>query len=181
MNISSKAYEFAVLKHANQKRKNGEDYIVHPVGVVELLMQYKKSHNIDNLIAVAYLHDTLEDTETTYYELVESFGYEIASMVLELTTNEDMKNAIGKDKYLAYKLKHMTSWALAIKLCDRLHNISDIEFQDEDFRNKYSNETLFIIDYIIHNRELSNTHKVIIKTIIQTLETSTKIGQLQKV
>lgn len=181
MNITTKAYEFAALKHVKQKRRNGEDYIIHPIGVAELLVQFKKSRNINNLLAVAYLHDTLEDTKTTYYELVENFGYEIASMVMEVTTNEDMKNAIGKEKYLAYKLKHMTSWALAIKLCDRLHNISDLEIQDEDFIRKYSKETLFIVDYISMNRELSNTHKEIIKKIVKTLEHSSKVSQLCKI
>lgn len=170
MEITEKAKQYATRKHQGQKRKTGEDYIVHPINVASLLEQFKKSHNIDSLMAAAYLHDTLEDTDTTYYELVREFGYEIAGIVMELTTNEDMKRAIGKERYMAYKLKHMTSWALAIKLCDRLHNVSDLSLQDEEFRQRYSNETLFVINYVIHNRELSNTHREIIKSIIPLLK-----------
>lgn len=165
MNIKEKAKKFAIKKHKNQKRKNGEDYINHPINVAGLVKIYKKSHNLDNLISAAYLHDILEDTNTSYYELVKCFGYNIANLVLELTTNEDMKNDIGKAKYLAYKLKAMTNWALTIKLCDRLHNISDLYKINNNFKNKYINETKYIINYLTNNRNLNNTQKNIIKKI----------------
>lgn len=173
MIISQMARKYATIKHKGQKRKTGEDYIVHPIAVAELLLKFKQSKNIDRLLAAAYLHDILEDTDTTYYELVEIFGYDIASIVMELTTDEDMKKAIGKSQYLAYKLKNMTSWALAIKLCDRLNNVSDLETADEAFRNKYINETIFILDYIVQNRKLSSTHLEIIKAINLKLSTLT--------
>jgi (p)ppGpp synthase/HD superfamily hydrolase len=165
INISERAKKYATEKHKGQPRKNGDEYISHPIGVAELVIKYKKSHNIDVLTAAAYLHDVLEQTDATYYELVDLFGYDVASIVMELTTNEEMKDAIGKERYLAYKLKHMTSWALVIKLCDRLHNISDLDLQDESFRNRYIGETLYILNYIIDNRELSDTHKAIIRDI----------------
>jgi Guanosine polyphosphate pyrophosphohydrolases/synthetases len=171
MNISEIAKMFATDKHKMQHRKNGSPYITHPISVANLLLKYKKSHNINRLLAAAYLHDTLEDTDTSYYELVDVFGYDIAGIVMELTTNEDMKNDIGKNKYLAYKLNSMTKWALAIKLCDRLDNVSDLETMDESFRKRYMEETAFIIDYICEHRELSNTHREIIKDIAGILKT----------
>lgn len=169
MNISEIAKNFATQKHNGQTRKNGDPYIVHPISVASLLEKYKKSHNINRLIAAAYLHDTLEDTNTSYYELVDVFGYDIASLVMELTTDEKMNKEIGKNKYLAYKLNSMTKWALAIKLCDRLDNISDLQIMNEDFKKRYLEETIFIIDYICENRYLTNTHRKIIKDIVDIL------------
>ncbi|MBO5414286.1 MAG: bifunctional (p)ppGpp synthetase/guanosine-3',5'-bis(diphosphate) 3'-pyrophosphohydrolase [Bacilli bacterium] len=167
INIKDKALEFATEKHKGQIRKGADkkEYINHPINVANLVQKYKESHNIDVLVAAAYLHDTLEDTDTTYYELVENFGVEVASLVSELTTNKDMKNGLGKDKYLAYKLKKMTSWALIIKLCDRLDNVSDLYSVDDTFRKKYVNETIFILNYIVDNRELSQPHLNVIKDI----------------
>ena len=169
IDIAQKAKEFATLKHQGQKRKNGDPYISHPIMVAKLLNDYKVSHNIEMLTAAAYLHDTLEDTDATHYELVDNFGCEIASMVMELTTNEDMKKAIGKEKYLAYKLKHMTKWALVIKLCDRLANVSDLQDANQEFRERYIKETNYIIEYISENRELTQTHKNIIAEINNTI------------
>jgi (p)ppGpp synthase/HD superfamily hydrolase len=168
-NISTKALNFATLKHHGQIRKTGEEYITHPVRVSKLVQHFKSSKNIEELDAASTLHDTLEDTNTTYYELVKIFGYLVANLVLELTTNEDMKNEIGKKKYLAYKLKSMTSWALVIKLCDRLDNVSDLDIMCEEFRTKYIEETLYIISYITNNKKLSNTHIRIINEILKTI------------
>lgn len=165
MRIDKKALKFAYIKHQNQKRKNGEDYIVHPIAVAKNVKMYKKSHNINNLLAAAYLHDTLEDTNTNYYELISYFGFNIASLVLELTNDEDIKQELGKTKYLCYKLKNMTSWALTIKLCDRLDNVKDLINADIDFKNRYKKETNDIIKYIINNRKLSNTQLRIIQEI----------------
>ena len=165
--ITSKALEFATKKHKGQMRKSAEkkEYITHPINVANIVKKYKTSHHIDSLVAAAYLHDTLEDTDTTYYELVENFGVEVASLVNELTTNRDMKKEIGKGKYLAYKLKEMTNWALVIKLCDRLDNVMDLHSVDPEFRTRYINETTFILNYVINNRDLTKTHLHIIQDI----------------
>ena len=168
--IAEEALEFAKLKHKGQTRKTGEEYIVHPLRVAELLLEYKNSHNMTSLVACAYLHDVLEDTDATYYELVDKFGYEIASIVQELTNNEEMKEALGKERYLSYKLTNMTKWALVIKLCDRLANIETLADLDPDYVDNYVHETRFIIDYLCEHRDLTQTHKNIIKRINKTLE-----------
>lgn len=165
MRVDKKALSFAIIKHQNQLRKNGEKYIMHPISVVANVKKYKKSHNIYNLIAAAYLHDTLEDTDTTYYELVTYFGYNVASLVLELTNDKDIKNELGKTKYLCFKLKNMTSWALTIKLCDRLDNVKDLNQIDSFFKERYIKETNIVINYLIDNRKLSHTQLNIINEI----------------
>lgn len=169
-NISAnlkKAIDYAVRMHKGQTRLNGEPYIKHPLHVVQNVLKYKKSKNIETLLISACLHDTIEDTEATYYDISQNFGLQVASLVLELTTDEDMKNALGKQQYLSIKMKNMSSWALVIKLCDRLDNVNDLlDCKDEKFKNKYVTETIEIMDYLLKNAKLSNTHIAIIGQIL---------------
>lgn len=171
------ALEYATIMHKGQTRRDGSDYINHPIRVANYVYKFKKSKQLDILIMCAYLHDTLEDTKTTYYDLIDRFGIQVASIVLELTTDEDLKKEIGKEKYLKYKMKNMSSWALVIKLCDRLDNITDSKNTNKEFRDKYEKETEAIIDYLINNRKLSKTHLSIIKEILKEL---TLIKELEK-
>lgn len=112
----------------------------------------------------------VENTGLVYYDLAEFFGATVAGLVRELTTDEDMKKAIGKTKYLEIRLKNMTSWALTIKLCDRLDNCSDLYMCDEAFRIKYRNETIDILEFLLANRDLGVTQKRIILAILEKLE-----------
>lgn len=165
-----KALEFATKKHAGQTRRDGTPYINHPIRVANNVSIFKNSKEIEMLIICALLHDTLEDTATTYYELVQTFGPQVASIVLEVTTDEDLKNEIGKERYLEIKMKNMSSWALVIKLCDRLDNVSDLISCSENFQVKYINETIGILEYLVSKRNLSMTHLNIIRFIIRCLE-----------
>lgn len=164
-----KAISYALKMHEGQLRHDGAPYIRHPLNVVKNVLKYKKSKNLEALLISACLHDTLEDSKASYYDIVDLFGAQVASIVLELTTDEDMKNIMGKDCYLAIKMKNMSSWALVIKLCDRLDNISDLEASSEDFRQHYIDETISIMDYLLRNRDLSRTHIVIIEHIMGVL------------
>ena len=166
---SENALEFAKKMHSGQYRCDGTEYITHPIRVADYVSSFKKSKDMETLLASAYLHDTLEDTSATYYDLVSNFGSQVASVVLELTNDEDLKRELGKTKYLEIKMKNMSSWALVIKLCDRLDNVSDLKDRDECFRNKYAKETAEILDYLLNNRELSSTHLCIIKRIVECL------------
>ena len=185
-----KAISYAIKMHAGQTRLNGEPYINHPLHVVQNVLKFKKSKNIEILLISACLHDTIEDTSATYYDIVETFGSQVASLVLELTTDEEMKSLLGKERYLSIKMKNMSSWALVIKLCDRLDNVSDLpKCNDEAFKNKYISETIGILNYLLRNAKLSNTHLSIIEQIIcllfqlckdnnQNIETLTKMMEL---
>lgn len=162
-----KAIDYAARMHKGQTRLTGDPYINHPLHVLQNVLKYKKSKNIESLLISACLHDTIEDTPATYYDIVENFGPQVASLVLELTTDEDMKNTIGKQQYLSIKMKNMSSWALVIKLCDRFDNVNDLlRCKDEAFENKYVKETIEIIDYLLKNAKLSNTHITIIEQIL---------------
>jgi len=163
------ALDYATKKHKGQFRRDGSEYIVHPQRVANYVFQFKKSKNIEALIISAYLHDTIEDTDTTFYEIAETFGPQVASLVLELTTDNDMRKELGKTKYLSIKMKNMSSWALVVKLCDRLDNISDLKTATPEFQKRYSKETFDIIEYLLNNRKLSKTHMNIIKCIVDKL------------
>lgn len=169
--LSLKALEFATRMHEGQLRKDGKPYIEHPKNVANYVKFYKKgADDLDILMAAAYLHDTLEDTNLSYYDIVEFFGPSVAGIVLELTTDEELKKEVGKTKYLEIKCKNMSSWALVIKLCDRLDNISDLASCDFEFRERYSNETFDIIIYLLNNRVLNKIHLIIIKEILRRLD-----------
>ena len=168
-NMKNKALEFATIMHNGQYRHDGTPYINHPIRVANYVMEFKKSKQLDTLITSAYLHDTIEDTSATYYDIVDNFGPQVASIVLELTNDEDLKNEIGKARYLEIKMKNMSSWALVIKLCDRLDNIMDMRNSNEGFIKRYIYETTEIIDYLVRNRVLSLTHINIIKRILDCL------------
>ncbi len=159
--------QFACEKHAGQFRDDGKPYITHPLRVAELVAKYKKSKNIKLLMSAALLHDTLEDTYTSPKELYDFFGEDspVPSLVIELTTAKYVPKLIGKAQYLAQKMEHMTSYALVIKLCDRLDNISDLKGCSLEKQKRTINDTIYIIDYLKSHRELTNTHKVIINEI----------------
>lgn len=169
--VADFARQFAQNAHNGQIRKDGRPYFTHPERVAELVRKYKgDSYEIESLAAAAYCHDLLEDTCVTYYDLVNAFGYCVASLVMELTTNPEMKSGVGsKAAYLAYKIKHMTHWALVIKFCDRLDNISDMEGGTEKWKRKYIEETVYILEYVAEHRELTNTQRAIMKDLWQVV------------
>lgn len=165
-----KAIQFAEEKHRKQVRKSGEPYIVHPIKVAKIIRENKESHKINELISAAFLHDTLEDTSASEKELKELFGELVLSLVKELTTDEQEKEKLGKKEYLAEKMKNMSSWALVIKLADRLDNVSDLNQGTPEFKKRYTEETEYILKEIEKSRTLSKTHEKLIKQIKEKIK-----------
>lgn len=166
--ITNKALEFARKKHKGQMRKNNTpvEYITHPINVANLVKKYANNkENIDDLVSSAYLHDTLEDTNTTYEELTCNFGNIISNLVKEITNNDVLKKEMGKTKYLSIKMANMSEDALIIKLCDRLDNVSSLYDTNKAFIDKYLRETISILNYIINSRNLNTIHLNIINDI----------------
>lgn len=103
-----KAINFADKKHKGTLRDDGTPYITHPLKVAEFVKKFKVSKNASMLYMAAVLHDTLEDTYTSYRELCETFSEEVASIVMELSTAKFAPLWIsggegGKAEYLAKK------------------------------------------------------------------------------
>ena len=163
---------FAKEKHKGQKRDDGQDYIVHPIRVAKIVDKYKGqySSNREILLAAALLHDTLEDTNTSYKELRENFGEVVASIVVELTTAKYSCQFIGKAHYLAEKMQMMTNYALTIKLADRLDNVSDLLNTSEQKREKTINDTYYILSYLEKHRTYTNSQSQLADAIKDKLK-----------
>lgn len=168
---SATALRYAVKAHEGQFRSDGSPYIKHPERVAAFVRKFKKSKNLDALISAAFLHDTIEDTNTTHEDLEKMFGGLIASLVKELTSDKEKIKEIGKTDYLAQKMASMSSWALVIKLADRLDNVQDIATaKTPEWRRKYRDETEKVLLRLEKDRELSKTHKKIISAIRDKLK-----------
>ena len=156
-----KALKFAEDKHEGQYRKgSGKPYVTHPIMVSYLLAKYKQSKHLEELIVAAILHDTLEDTDTDFIELASEFTPLVASLVLELTSDDEMIKKIGKNNYLCIKTVGMSSYGLVLKLVDRLNNISD------NPKESYIKDTIKMMAYLKMKRKLSKTHKRIVDDIL---------------
>ena len=170
-NKINEAYLYAKKMHSNQKRKNGNPYIIHPENVAKKVKQYFASSNeLDKLLIVAYLHDTLEDTLATKKEIESSFGNDVSEIVFELTNDEEMLKKKKKSKYLSQKLVRLSDNALNIKLCDRLDNVEELTSATKDFRSKYINETNEILNYLTTNRKLTNIQLIIVNDIYKKID-----------
>ena len=157
---------FATQKHQGQKRDDGSEYIIHPKRVSKIIEEIKKdSQNKDVLISASLLHDTLEDTYTSYRELEENFGKEVASIVVELTTAPYVTKMIGKARYLAEKMEHMSNYALLIKLADRYDNLCDLKNCTPQKQQKTINDTIFILDYLSNHRVFTNSQQKLVDLI----------------
>ena len=167
--IVKRAKAFASDRHAGQERKGGGPYFNHPKRVAGYVAKNKKSHALSELVAAAYCHDTIEDCGVTIDEIREKFGDLVAGLVGELTSDKEKLLKMGKTEYLTDKMLHMSSWALVLKLCDRLDNVSDLLTANEKFRTKYKAETETIITTLLKDRELTDTHKKIIHKIQKKL------------
>jgi (p)ppGpp synthase/HD superfamily hydrolase len=161
---------FAAQKHEGQVRKLSQDpYIVHPVNVANILTALNEQ---DELVKAAYLHDTLEDTDTTFEELIEKFGEKVAGLVKELTSDRSAVKEVGKAQYLTEKMNNMSIEALTIKLADRLDNVSDLNDSDIEFTQRYLKETEFIMAHL--KRKLNKNQRRLYNLIIERIKTTRK-------
>ncbi|MEN9244795.1 MAG: HD domain-containing protein, partial [Gloeomargarita sp. DG02_5_bins_242] len=80
--LMTKAFEFAERLHRGQKRKSGEDYIIHPVAVAGLLWDLGGDAQ---MVAAGFLHDVLEDTQVTAETLTQEFGADVTRLVEGVT------------------------------------------------------------------------------------------------
>ena len=134
----TKAYNFALNAHKNQKREEGVPYIIHPIAVAKILTELK----LDSAtITTGLLHDTIEDTKVTYKSVEKEFGKEVADLVEGVTKISAFENqALDNSKAENFrKLILATSKdirVLLVKLADRLHNMRTIEFvKDKEKKN----------------------------------------------
>jgi (p)ppGpp synthase/HD superfamily hydrolase len=202
------AKDLATKAHKGTFRKgrdiegNKLEYITHPEAVAKIVHKLKSSKYIAALIAAAYLHDTVEDTEVTYDTIRNIYGEEIfdkfptedinkeniielvVSLVKELTSDPDEIERIGKEAHLIEKMLRMSSWGLVIKLSDRIHNLSDINQKlsaspsDVSWAVKYATQTKNIVDTLERKRKLSATQKQAICVIKEKIAPALDLGDV---
>ena len=138
-----RAYEYARDAHEGQKRFSGEPYIIHPVAVVDILLDYNPD---EEMIIAALLHDVSEDTDRTLVQIEAEFGPKVAYMVQGLEKLSKVRSRI--DEPYAENLRRMFVHMAAdfriiiIKLCDRLHNMSTLEYVKPHKQERIATETL---------------------------------------
>lgn len=135
MSNLSMACEFARRKHEGQLDDEGKSYFeAHVCQVVDILLKVTID---DDILMAGYLHDTVEDTDTTYEELACTFGVRVAKLVMELT-HEGKKDEVG---YYFPRLKSRD--AILVKFADRLSNLSRMSAWDEKRQDQYIRKSKF--------------------------------------
>lgn len=125
--------------------------VTHTIAVSYIVAAYKQSKRLEELLAAAVLHDVLEDTDATEAELVKLFGLFVASLVLELTNDDEAIRKMGKAAYQRSKLMGISNYGLILKLADRIHNISD------EPTRKMVTDTLELVAALRKGRKLTKT------------------------
>jgi len=117
--LVKKAQQFSTIKHQDQIRKgDNQPYITHPEGVYVIASEVT---NDPAILAACWLHDTLEDTPTTYSDLLHYFGREVADIVLAVSENKSIKDwRKRKDQYL--KNVFANDKAVIVAWADKMHN-----------------------------------------------------------
>ena len=120
------AVHFAADKHRDQRRKGVEasPYINHPIQVAEMIARVGDVDDVSVLIA-AVLHDTVEDTETTFEELEEVFGPKVRDLVAEVTDDKSLPKAKRKKLQIKHTAR-MSDHAKLIKIADKACNVRDV-------------------------------------------------------
>ena len=120
------ALNFAADKHRNQRRKDIEasPYINHPIMLAKIL---SVEAGVDDalVLCAAVLHDTIEDTETSYDELAGQFGRQIADVVREVTDDKSLPKAERKHLQIEHA-PHLSRAAKLVKLADKIANLRDV-------------------------------------------------------
>ena len=144
--LLNRAYVYAMQKHGSQKRASGDPYFAHPLEVAAILTDLKLD---DATIAVALLHDTIEDTDATRAEIDQLFGQEIGAIVDGLTKIERL-NLVTREEAQAENLRKLLLAisadvrVLLVKLADRLHNMRTIGDLSPERRKRIAMETMDI-------------------------------------
>ena len=138
------AYGYAVEMHEGQFRHSGEAYVTHPVAVAAILTEMRLD---DATIVTAILHDTIEDTRSTYADIATRFGADVADLVDGVTklTNLELSSARSKQAENFRKLFLAMSKDLRVilvKLADRLHNMRTIRSMKPEKQAQKAREPL---------------------------------------
>lgn len=144
--LACQAFQFAEQLHRGQYRKSGEPYIIHPVQVATLLRDLAAD---PAMVAAGFLHDLLEDTQTTPEELEKNFGSEVRQLVEGVTKLSKFSFSSKKEQQAENFRRMFLAMAqdirvIVVKLADRLHNMRTLDHLSSEQQQRISRETMDI-------------------------------------
>jgi GTP diphosphokinase / guanosine-3',5'-bis(diphosphate) 3'-diphosphatase len=147
-----RAFAFACERHADQRRKSGEDFITHPVEVAKICAGLRLD---TETLCAALLHDTVEDTSASLEEVSYAFGASIAQLVDGVTKLTEITFQSRDEHQAENYRKMMVAMAtdvrvILIKLADRLHNMRTLEALPKQKQIEKARETLEIYAPLAH-------------------------------
>ena len=154
-------YRFARRRHNDTgaiRKVSKEPYWAHPEGVAKIVMEHGGS---DIEIKAAMAHDTMEDAGVSYDDLVEKFGEKVASIVKEVTNDNDEIAKIGKERYISEELCRLSPEALTVKLADMLYNMKDSP-TEKNYERMRKN-----VAFLMMNRHLDGKHLELAQEIME--------------
>jgi len=148
-NKIKKAIEFMKKWHGDDLRKDGKTlYWNHPLDVYNLLKKCDESNDLEEYYyIVALLHDILEDTKCSEYEIEDNFGYSVAFLVKSISFYENKNNPFAKSGYLANIALNNTSSVFTVKIADRICNVKDfLNMGDYKYAKTYFHKADVLFD-----------------------------------
>ncbi len=146
LDLVKKAFVYADRVHRGQRRKSGEPYLMHPLGVAEIVCQLKLD---EASLCAALLHDVVEDTPATKEEISELFSEEIAELVDGVTKLSRVAFRSREDRQAESFRKMLIAMSqdirvILVKTADRLHNMRTLEHMEPEAQLRIAQETLDI-------------------------------------
>jgi len=159
--IYQRAIKFAGEKHKDQKMPgSNSNYLLHISNVsMEILMAYaaEKNFDVDFAIQLAILHDTIEDTNTEFGELKETFGERVAQGVLALSKNENLPSKEEQMLDSLLRINQLEKEVGMVKLADRITNLQEPPYYwDKVKKEKYRKEAEIISETLINKNDYLN-------------------------
>lgn len=152
LDLIDKAYNFAINAHNSQRRISGIPYILHPTSVACILVELGMD---TQSIVAALLHDVVEDTSYSIFDIEKNFGEEIANLVDGVTKLGKIPFSSQEEEQSENIRKMLIAMSedirvIIIKLADRLHNMRTIDCMDPQKRRDKARENMEVYAPIAH-------------------------------
>ena len=146
------AYEYAQKAHDTQMRKDGSEFVTHPLAAAEIVAEIGLDE--DSLCA-ALLHDCIEDTFVTFEDIEKLFGKDVAEIVDGVTKLSRVTYTSKEEEQMENLRKMLIAMAkdirvILIKIADRLHNMRTIEYVSPEKQREKALETMEMYAPIAH-------------------------------